>query len=58
MKRIQVVIGIVFLLLAALVAVLGFAKVSFFVGPVSVNIYASIALAAMGLLIMLKPAKQ
>ncbi len=57
MKRNQVLFGFIFLLLAVLVAVLGFAKVSFFVGQVSVNVYISIALAGLGLFLMLKPAK-
>ncbi len=58
MKSNQVIFGILCLVLAVLVAVLGFAKVSFFVGQVSVNVYISIALAALGLILMLKPARQ
>ncbi len=57
MKSNQVIFGILCLVLAVLVAVLGFAKVSFFVGQVSVNVYISIALAALGLILMLKPAR-
>lgn len=58
MKHNHVIFGIVCLVLAVLVAVLGFAKVSFFVGQVSVNVYISIALAAVGLILMLKPARR
>ncbi|HSR29045.1 MAG TPA: hypothetical protein VLY63_00670 [Anaerolineae bacterium] len=53
MKRTQLTLGIVCLLLAAIVSMLCKAKLSFLVGSINVIMYPAVALAALGLVFVL-----
>lgn len=53
MKRTQLTLGIVCLLLAAIVSALCKAKLTFLVGSVNVFMYPAVALAALGLVFVL-----